>query len=296
MSEQQINDELNQWFSTYGVITAERILGTYQISLPASELLVAVKSPFSFYHQLLQVPLKNVLNGIVLQQASDYHVYAQKLFIDYFLAGESGKGPEAQGAITRESMESERKQLVILGEEFHQKQLAHEALIANSQSALIKIIQEWKSVMESAVREISTTLKNYNLDIKKSSVRNAVNHALIHCNFTTTQSLDPHHIFIEKMMEFNEFKLTEDMKKHISQDLEALIDITVSFKDKISVFLERSNEMSEQALSSRTQFYETILRVTELIKLLPEYRIDPVQDSLNRESLYFDRSIGEKHH
>src|SRR5580704_2455101 len=100
MKEKQTADELSQWYSTYGVITAERILSTYQIALSQSDLLVAVKSPFSFYHQLLQVPLKNVLNGIVLQQANDYHVYAQKLFIDYLLSGESGKPPEAQGAQT----------------------------------------------------------------------------------------------------------------------------------------------------------------------------------------------------
>src|SRR5690606_37160436 len=102
-----------------GVITAERMLNRYQIRLQSTELLIAIKSPVSFYHRLLQVPLRNVLNGIIMQQAYDYHVYAQKLFIDYLLSGESGKDEEAQGALTRDAIENERKQLVILGGEFN---------------------------------------------------------------------------------------------------------------------------------------------------------------------------------
>ena len=119
----------SQWFSTYGVITAERILGTYHIILAQTDLLAGIKNPHSFYHQMVQIPLKNVLNGIILQQANDYHIYVQKLFIDYLLSGESAKSEESQGAHTRESLESERKQLVSLGEEFNKKQLAHDSLI-----------------------------------------------------------------------------------------------------------------------------------------------------------------------
>ena len=46
------------------------------------------------------------------------------------------------------------------------------------------------------------------------------------------------------------------------------------------------NEISQQANSFRNQFYETIIRVIELIKLLPEYKIDPEQDATLIESLY----------
>ncbi|HAU1956168.1 TPA: hypothetical protein F8S46_15140, partial [Legionella pneumophila] len=104
MDEIKKDDELSQWLSTYGTITAERILGRYNISLPQDEILEAINIPSSFYRHLLQIPLKNVLNGIVIQQASDYHVYAQKLLIDYLLSGESSKEPDSQGAGTRESL------------------------------------------------------------------------------------------------------------------------------------------------------------------------------------------------
>ena len=91
MSDEKLENDISQWFSTYGVITAERILGRYQIQLPQTELVAAVKNPFSFYHKLVELPIRNVLNGIVLQQANDYHIYVQKLYIDYLLSGETSK-------------------------------------------------------------------------------------------------------------------------------------------------------------------------------------------------------------
>ncbi|MCL9685026.1 hypothetical protein [Legionella maioricensis] len=293
MEDKQIDDELNQWFSTYGVITAERILGTYQIIIPQSELLVAIKSPFSFYHQILQVPLRNVLNGIVLQQANDYHVYAQKLFIDYLLSGETSKGEEAQGALTRESLENERTQLVTLGDEFHHKQLAHDALIASSQSVLRKIAKEWGVALESGLKQANNTLAKTNIEVKKSLIRRGVTHALIHCDLISSQSLDNKYLFIEKMNEIIKAELTQELKERLLNNFSELLNITMSFNSKVSEFFERAVEMSEQARSYRTQFFDTIIRITELFKLLPEYKIDPVQDAINREPLYFDKTIGE---
>ncbi len=293
MKDKQIDDELSQWFSTYGMITAERILGTYQMIIPQTELLEAIKSPFSFYHQILQVPLKNVLNGIVLQQANDYHVYAQKLFIDYLLSGETSKGEEAQGALTRESMEDERKALVTLGDDFHHKQLAHDALIASSQSVLMKITKEWRVALESGIKLVSSTLTSNNFENKKSLIRRGVTHALIHCDLISSQSLDNKYLFIEKMNEIVKVELTQGLKEQLLGNLSDLLNITISTNSKISEFLERAIEMSEQARSYRAQFFDTIIRVTELIKLLPEYKIDPVQDAINREPLHFDKTIGE---
>lgn len=294
MDEKQKNDELSQWFSTYGLITAERILGSYQISIPQTELIVAVKSPTSFYHQLLQVPLKNVLNGIVLQQANDYHIYAQKLFIDYLLSGESSKGEESQGALTRENLENERKKLVNLGEDYHKLQLTHDALIANSQSSLIQIAKEWKVALESGIRLISTSLKNNNFDIKNSVVRHGVNNALIYCDFVNSQADSSRFMFIDKMNEVIKAPLNDELKQTLLKNLSTLLDITLSLNSKISDFFGIANEINEQAVSYRTQFFETILRINELMILLPDYKINPVQDVINRESLNFDKTIGER--
>lgn len=292
MDEQQNTAELDKWFSTYGVITAERILGTYNLRIPQSELTAAIKSPFSFYHQLIQVPLKNVLIGIILQQAHDYHVYAQKLFIDYLLSGESAKSEDSQGAGTRESLENERKQLVILGEEFRELQLAHDASISSSQSKLIKLVKEWKLVLETSLTQTHNSLQNFSFDLKKNKLRLAIDHALIHSDLKSS-SPDHRILFVHTLNEILQIELADENKELLGSKLADFLECTLDFEKKIEPFNERANELHQQALSFRKQFYETILRIYELMMILPEYKIDPGQDAINRESLYFDKSIGE---
>lgn len=293
MDEIQKDDELSRWFSTYGLITAERILGKYSITLPQDELLEAITTPLSFYRYLLQIPLKNVLNGIVLQQASDYHIYAQKLFIDYLLSGESSKEPDSQGAGTRESLEDERQQLVQLGDEFHKLELEQDNLIASSQASLMKIAHDWNIELEAALSKLNTLYKSVNPDIKKSSIRKALNKALIHCDLVKDQSQNNKDVLVDKLNQSLKISSTAEIKETVLMHLGGLLQIIESLDTKLGEFADRTNQMGQQTKSFRTQFYETILRVTELIKLLPEYKINPEQDAINREPLYFDRTIGE---
>jgi hypothetical protein len=292
MSVEKSENELSEWFSTYGFITAERILGKYQIILAHDELLKAIKSPASFYHRLLQIPLKNVLTGIVLQQANDYHVYAQKLFIDYLLSGESSKEEGAQGASTRENMEEERQGLVALGEEFHQKKIDHDTLISQSQAKLIQFCKQWNVAMEASIKSVRATLAQSGISKKPSEIRQALNNGLIYANLTDAQSQSNRLLFIDKMNEILKCSFITELKDDILANLENLLDIVGGLDNTVYEFVDRTVEISQQANSYRTQFYDTILRVTELILLLPDYKIDPEQDKVNREFLYFDKSIG----
>lgn len=292
MSEENSEIASSKWFSTYGIITAERVLGKYQIKLASDELITAIKSPFSFYHKLLEIPLNNVLNGIVLQQANDYHVYAQKLFIDYLLSGENSKEEGAQGAGTREGMENERQQLVVLGEEYHRIEGEHNSLIASSQAALIKITQEFNAALEQAVTLLTTTLNNAGLTDAKTKVRPAIIHALIFCDLSDPQLQSNQFLFTEKMNDRLKISLKEDLKAKIMENLSAVLKIILNFDECVETYLERAKEMTVHANSFRSQFYDTIIRVMELIQLLPEYKIDLDQDAINREPLYFDKSIG----
>lgn len=290
MDEKKIEDEFSQWFSTYELVTAERILNRYQIVVPQAQLLAAIKSPISFYHKLIQVPIKNVLNGIILQQANDYHIYVQKLFIDYLLSGESGKPPEAQGAFTRESLEEERKQLITVGEEFQEQQIAHDSLIASTQSTLIKLSKEWNQCFEAVINSLNKLLAFANQP--KSLVRQAVVHALINCEIKENAT-NVTELFVENINEIIKISLTEVVRQQIIESCSPLIDIIAIMNEKIEHLFLRNKEISDQLRSFREQFYTTILRVIDLINLLPEYKLDPDQDAINREPLHFDKSIGE---
>src|SRR3989338_6796792 len=128
--------ELSDWFSTYGLITADRILSRYKIKLSPDELKQAMKTIDDPHHKLLKIPLHNVMNGIILQQVKDYQIYAQKLFIDYLLSGESGKPDASPGANIRKDLETQRLKLIKLSEALEALEYDHLQIISESQRTI----------------------------------------------------------------------------------------------------------------------------------------------------------------
>lgn len=293
MNEIKIEDPESKWFSTYSIITAERVLGKFQIKLPANRLMVAIRTPFSFYHQILEVPLKNILNGIVMQQSNDYHLYVQKILIDYLLSGESSKDPETQGALTRKSIEDERELMTTLADNFLKFQKRHSTLIANSQAFLIKIAKNWNNEFEIVINKINSLLKKASLESKKSMIREGLSHALVHTDWINNDEDNKSLLFVDFLNSFLKLTLNEEIKIQVIDSLGGLITILKELRIGIEPFLHETKELFVEVKSYRSQFYESILRVIDLLKLLPEYKIDPIKDTINRETLYFDTSIGE---
>lgn len=212
--------DLTTWFSTYGLLTAERILDRFNIHLKHEQLTKAVQDQNNIYFQLLRVPLKNIYNGIILAQACDYREYAQKLFVDYLVSGASSKPPSAPGAMLRDDLEAQRSQLVEQGEAFEQQEFTHLRLIAESQKAL------------------------------KSWIQGLPN-----------RDLNPEHL----------------------QSLTLLI----------TPYLEKTAAMHAILCDYRLQFYQLIIRSTELMQLLPDYRPDETKLNKNKAELDFDGKLGE---
>ena len=286
-------DEFSQWFSTYGLITAQRILGHYQINLPSKDLITAVKNTTSFYHQVIQVPLKIILNGIILQQASDYHVYGQKLFIDYLLSGESGKPPESQGAGTRESIEEERKALVSLGEEFNQIQIEHEAAISISQKGMIKLANELTAFFNNGIKIIHSLFEYNGITRSVREIKDSFIHALIFSGTCNNTNRVDKGLFIRTMNETLKAEDLDNITDVLELELTAFFEIVETAYERIGDYQDRVHELTGLARSFRKQFYDSVLRIVELMTMLPEYTINYDQDQVNRESLHFDKSIGE---
>jgi hypothetical protein len=221
MNTTDVAEDWSGWLSTYGVLTADRILERFNIKLSHDDLISALKDSHTLYFQLLRVPMRHVFNGIILQQAYDYQVYAQKMFVDYLLSGEDGKDSSAPGASIREDLERERLRLVELSNAFLDLENQHLSLIAGSQKRLIELTQD------------ITMLLNY----------------------------------------FN------DNAEYI--------------REKLADFIEQSETLNIDLRSHRSQFYDLILRVKELIVLLPDYRPDIEKNLENLENLQFDSLIGE---
>lgn len=225
-SKETLNENMSKWISTYGFLTASKILETYQISLSADELILACSDLESVFYQILKVPISNLLTGIIFQQAVDYQVYAQKLFVDYLLSGEPDKSADLPGGNTREELEALRQKLVDMAEQFNNDDIEHKKLISESQAQLIAITDQ-----------IRPMIKEMGLNTQDS------------------------------------FGVGEQMQ----------------------VYLQRSEALNIRFRKYRKDFFDAILKTNELIACLPDYRIDVEKDSVNREPLFFDASLGEAH-
>ncbi|CEK10625.1 hypothetical protein [Legionella hackeliae] len=290
----EVENELSQWLSTYGLVTVERILERYKIRLQQEDLISAIKSPNTFYHQLMRVPLKNVLNGIILQQAHDYQVYAQKLFVDYLLSGESNKTEDSPGGYTRDDLEKERQALIKLGEEFHEHELTHSRLIADSQRSLIKMVEEWHKILQQVAKKIKTALQSQQIVVNENAILQSINILLIMQDFSKTSVANTQADGWKRVEKIIQQQLSSDSKQVFIEQIGTLRNFMSESETSLQDFIDKIAAMTASLRDFRTNFYNLILKTNELIRLLPEYRVDPVQTEENRESLYFDTAIGEQ--
>ena len=292
MTDEKTPTDLSIWLSTYGTLTANRILERFNIYLDSDELVSAIKDPLSIYHQLLIVPLKNVFNGIILQQAQSYQVYAQKLFIDYLLTGESGKEETSPGANTRDDLEQERIKLVTLDEDFQNLVFTHQQLISESQLALIKASKRLINTLKKASVGVSQILKGNNLSKEEHIIQKAIRTGMIHHASINQDVLAVNSSFWMEMAAVLTFSLDDQLREKLAAVLIVLDDPRHEVEEALSIYKERSVDMGINLRSYRRQFYDIILRGTELLNFLPDYRVNTEQVVLNRAEIHFDPNLG----
>ncbi|MBA2711814.1 MAG: hypothetical protein H0U57_14645 [Tatlockia sp.] len=289
MSEVKEKNELSLWMSTYGLITAERILERYNLRLGHEDLFAAMKNPNSFYHKILKIPLRNVFNGIILQQAYDYEIYAQKLFVDYLISGESGKPEDSPGGFTREDIEKERRMLMAMAENFRESEVDHNTLIASSQKALIEKSMIWLNALANSATQISSLIKN----IKEDNIKDMLNSLLVNPEITDVNSVNYRATAwkpIEKMLGEG---ISNELKQAFVEEITKLKEFISEIENSLSDFSAKSKGMELSLRSWRSDFHTLIIRVQNLLQLLPEYHTDQAQIQQNKESLFFDAEIGE---
>ena len=156
-------NDLTTMSSTYSILTSDRILDYFGIHLEHDVLLAAIRNVDSVYHKILLVPFKNVINGIVLQQAYDYQVYLQKVFVDYLMSGQGNEQEGGIGANTRADMEANRLKLVQMSELFKKDTDASQLLIFEVQAELLALTQKMSPLQdtESEAQTIEESMRPF---------------------------------------------------------------------------------------------------------------------------------------
>lgn len=294
--EEDKSKELSQWLSTYGLLTAERIFERIHFALTQDELLSTVRNPQGVCHQLLRVPLKNVFNGIIFQQARDYLVYAQKLFIEYLLSPEGNReeshDESISGSDTREALEVARLSLIDMEKAFAQREDAHAHLIAKSQASLIKLSKDLQKKSQQVVKKMTRISKPH--DVTGDDLQHAVRYFLIHSSGELTQDLlEVPELFWVDVASTWPVELIDELRQKLPELLRPLADFIPSIHQTLAPYIEQADDLEIEFCQDRRQFYALIVEVTELIKSLPDYHLNAEQETKNRESLYFDAQLGE---
>lgn len=282
--------EIAGWCSTYGIVTAQRLLELYKIKLEPEDLIQTLKKADSFYHGLLKIPMRNVFNGIIWQQARDYQIYAQKLFIDYLLSGETNKDEEAPGASLREDLEVQRQELLGLNDNFHALEMDQERLIARCQASLIKDADTWASDIKKISLSLKKKLASLGIDKSEALIQRALITVLTRYDFKGELHDKAAWEKIERILGAS---LNHDAQQAFMNEIKGLSQIVTNSRQSLEQHNAEVAQMSQMMRNFRSDFYRFIVRSKELLKSLPDYKINDAKDMDHRETLLFDATIGE---
>lgn len=281
--------EMTTWLSTYGLITVEKLLDRYGMKLSPEDLSRALRNMDCIYFRIIQVPLKNIFNGLIFQQAKDYQAYAQKLYIDYLLSS----GAEEDESQACEDLETSRQELVELGESFAAQELAHERLIARSQAFLIQYAKNY-------VQRLNQSIKKIKQALQKSGVIIHDDRLLLKVVNTLLSDYHPHDNVVESDVAWQRvdrllnqpFDLT--LRALIADELLHLNKIDAETEATIEDYREQTVVMAITLKRFRSDFSSIIIKTNELISMVTRYHVDEQQLVLNQADLYFDGTLGDE--
>lgn len=274
--------------SSYALITAERLLSLLGIHLNRDLIAKAMRNKQGLYDSLLSAPLKNVLNGIILQQATDYQVYLQKLFVDYLMSGVTTLSEESPGAGTRADIDSHREYVMTLGTRFQEQEHAHLTLIADTQKALIELSKTILSAFDDLSQALQALLKKKGLSIGRDDLSQAIHLSMIDLDIGDA-NLTSHLINVIAIQFKQSFTELE------SRPLLATLNLDHDFKNIADTMLAWQNKSTEQnkvLCEMRSEFFDAIVRMQKLLNLLPGNPLQETHLADNLDAIKFDRNIG----
>ena len=280
MDHKDVVLEQEAWFSTYGILTYKRILEKFKIKLGYKFIVELSRKQYSLYSLLIQSSAINVFNSIIFQQASDYQIYVQKIIIDYQLSEEAKKDETMQGANVRAELESERKNLVSLNAEFQNQLFNQEKLIFNTQKNLKKLAEEIEEAFQ-------TMLFILQIDASNKDLIEALRAQF----FVETTVFNWKDAAPKILAEINaKYQQAFDLNIELSTALGKISSLTQKLQG--FSFLEQAKDTTKIAVNYRRSFYDCILKVKNLLALLPDHSITDKSKNY-QEDLLFDASLGE---
>lgn len=271
----QDEPDLDTYFSTYQWVTVGQLLEGYGLKLLDTSVLLLLGKKTSFYFQLLQVPVINVMSGIILEQVKTYRIYLQKLFVEYLVSGQADVEGDA-GADTREALEKSRQEMLAQGKAFDETERSREDLIIETQTKLMQFVDTFKQIVHQAGQ--TTGLKDkvlYDLfaDAKGFQIQDAA-----------WARLEAH----------LKAPVTTELQNSLNSHFAALTDLEKTFESFNPDYQHRAQDIRKQLIHLRRAFYDEIGHTQQLLAQVAEFHLDEEKNEAERQTLHFDGQLGEE--
>lgn len=273
--------------SSYALMTAERLFSVLGITLSREQIMCAMKNNQSVYGTLLTVPLKNVLNGIVLQQATDYQIYLQKLFIDYLMSGMTTLTEDSPGAQTRKDIETHREYVQNLGIKLQALELEHLNLISETQKTLIELTQNLFQHFDRLSSKIASLIDKQGHSVADKNIRQVINLSVLELDMMADDmsTLWPRLILASLDLELSGAALSAyidelnfaDLFKYMHQSMEG--------------YYQKSVQEKANLQSIRQEFFDAIALMQKLLNLLPGNLLAETHSPANLDLIQFDKNL-----
>jgi hypothetical protein len=288
MDEENIKeDEVESYLTTYQWVTVGQLLEGYGLKLSDTSVLLMLRKKTAFYFQLLRIPVMNVLNGIIIDQTKAYRIYVQKMFVEYLVSGQADV-EETIGSETRAALEKARVHMLEIGSLFDESIKAHEALIIETQRTLIQWSKQFKATL-------TTIGKAWMSEIhQQTGLTLSITMPMLYDLFVDADGFEASDAAWKRFESHYKQPFPSTLKNTLQTQFKQLNALQDQFKAFIAAHEDPVLQLQISLNQHRSQFYDEIIQVQNLLMLLPGFDLNPVYNTQERASLNFDTHIGEK--
>ncbi|WP_367605497.1 hypothetical protein [Legionella sp. W05-934-2] len=277
--------------SSYSIITVGRLFCYYHIKLTEQDIVNTLNTPESFFNKLVHLPMISVLTGIIYQQAYDYQVYLQKLYVDYLLSGETVKPESSPGGLTRAELENKRLELSQMSKDFHELEYSHHKHISLCQQLILNELKPWHLAFKQANQAMYTLAQQNQIKWSKEQVGSFINSLFA---MLPMSSIDDDPSAIKTCLETSNVAIELDtVISSFCQSISPLKKVALNVIDNIHATQDEALSIQQQMRQYRQHFEQLIMTCNDLLRALPDYKMDLEQDAINREFIQLDRNVTE---
>ena len=157
---------------------------------------------------------------------------------------------------------------------------------------MIQLSKNLQSKLKTTSGKIGQILRENNFSKEDALIQKAIRKAMIRHAAINNDSLALQSNFWEEMAGVLATPLSDLLRQKMAEILIVFGDPRQEIQETLLSHEERTADIRINLRSYRRQFYDIILKSTELLNLLPDYRVNKTQVELNRSSLQFDPNIG----